>query len=213
MKLLLKWIYISVIFGTIPHICYSQKISKIQKPYILINIDQNSGIHIGDHVAILRLDSKGKPFSIGQAEILKFKNGKCAGRIISLNNGYRIKYNDFIQTIKPDNRTRNMISLVNISLGIVSAGVGYHYHSKANIIYSDYKNSRDSQTVIKLYDETIRYDKKSQISFGVSGGLIGFGILYYFLKSEDTGNYENKRVSFEPFQSTDEIGVHFAVSF
>ena len=76
---------------------YSQTILKIHKRLVLIDTDQNSGLVIGDEVAVLRRFDSGKIKHIGKVKIIKFAKGKCAGKIIAEDSKYQISIGDLVE--------------------------------------------------------------------------------------------------------------------
>ncbi|MDZ7333044.1 MAG: hypothetical protein ONB13_01130 [candidate division KSB1 bacterium] len=75
----------------------AQQIIKIVKQYVLIkDLDESSGLSIGDHVSVYRDQGSGHPKKIGEIQIVKFVKGKCAAKIISQNTRNPIVIGDFI---------------------------------------------------------------------------------------------------------------------
>ena len=73
------------------------------------------------------------------------------------------------------------ISYSAIGAGLVASIVGYSFQNKANGYYQDYSNSKIPTDANRFWKKTNDYDKLSNVSFGIGGGLIVFGIVYHYL--------------------------------
>ena len=93
MKLLPLFIFSLLMINNL----YSQEIIRIHNQYILIDIDKSSGLKIGDDVNVIRVNSPESPFIIGKVKIVRYQNGRYAGKILSVKNKYQIKKGDHIQ--------------------------------------------------------------------------------------------------------------------
>ncbi len=73
------------------------------------------------------------------------------------------------------------ISYSAIGAGLIASIVGYSFQNKANGYYQDYSNSKIPTDANRFWKKTNDCDKLSNISFGIGGGLIVFGIVYHYL--------------------------------
>jgi|GEM_PF-573237 len=78
-------------------LAHSQNILKIVKIYALIDLNESSGLKIDDNVKVFRRLESGETIKIGEMKIVKFAQGKCAGKIIAQEPGYTIRVGDFVQ--------------------------------------------------------------------------------------------------------------------
>jgi len=79
------------------NVAYSQTIIKVVKRYVLIkNVNESSGLAIGDRVPVFRKMNSGTVSRVGEIQILKFVNGRCAAKIASETGQYQIAVGDFI---------------------------------------------------------------------------------------------------------------------
>ena len=76
---------------------FSQEILKIVNHYVLVNLDESSGVRAGDELAIYRSSSSGQIIWIGKVVIVRFGNGKCAGKILNEVRGNHVQVGDFVR--------------------------------------------------------------------------------------------------------------------
>jgi len=79
---------------------FSQQIIRKVKNYVLINIDESSGLKVGDEVSVLREDIFDGTIEIGKIKIVKYQAGACAGLIINEKTDYSISVNDILKMPK-----------------------------------------------------------------------------------------------------------------
>lgn len=94
----------------------AQEILRILDGYVLINLDEKSGYRVGDEVKVIRTNFSDKTITIGLIEIIKYKDDKCAGKIINEEKGYSIEVGDKIE-MQEDVTLRALISAEDL-LGI-----------------------------------------------------------------------------------------------
>ncbi len=76
---------------------HAQEIIKIVKLYVLIdNLDESSGLEIGDRVPVYRARGSGHAKQVGEIQVVKFVKGKCAAKIVQQNTNNPIAIGDFI---------------------------------------------------------------------------------------------------------------------
>lgn len=203
---------------------YSQEITRIVKSHVLINTDESSGLKPGNKVSVWRKTPTGEEKKIGKVEIVMFKEGKCVGKIISENPRYKIGVGDYIglpQIIKAkaksySGQNKYLLSYLSIGTGIVACGLGYYFYDQAEQSYEDHIAASTQDERIRLFDKTTSYDTKSNVSFGIGGGLIAFGIINYFIirHNNSTPTYYEKPVSLYPIHQKGYVGmgVHLSLN-
>jgi hypothetical protein len=75
----------------------AQKIIKIVSGYVLVDVGPSSGLSIEDQVPVYRKTEAGTISKKGEIRIVRFDQGKCAGKIMKESSGDPISVGDFIQ--------------------------------------------------------------------------------------------------------------------
>ncbi len=92
-RILFFCLFVLVLYDTLA----AQQIVKIVKQYVLItDLDENSGLVVGERVPVYRSQGSGHAKKIGEVEIVKFVKGKCAAKIVTQNMKNPIAIGDFI---------------------------------------------------------------------------------------------------------------------
>ena len=191
----------------------SFQISRVVRPYALIEADETTGLNKGQQLTVHRNMPDGTIRQIGKVEILRFQTGKCATKIVQENPGFQISEFDFAEIGMASSRQNNtpielqQVHMPNkmdffgygsIGAGIVMAGVGYLYYSQARSNYSDYQNAKTVNDAVRLYDKTVSLDKKANVFFGAGGGLVVFGILYKWMNRDRTSTNAYQKYTIKP---------------
>jgi hypothetical protein len=213
----------------ITNVALSQKINRRTNKFVLIEIALQSGIKIGDQFDVYHSSPKHKDQKTGRVKIIKFQGGKCAGEVISENVKFPISAGDFLKLTPPNNeiafdafnedilksnqpqrqyysrKSNTLPRYLSIGAGILSCGLGYSFHNKANTIYSDYKSAKTADDATRLYENTVKYDQNTNIALGVGAGLIVLGVIYPLFKPNSTAN---PKYSFDVYSSNDKFQVN-----
>ncbi|MFO7889878.1 MAG: hypothetical protein R6V04_06020 [bacterium] len=172
-------------------ISYSQHVIHRHSDHILLNIDQSSGYRI-DHIYNMYRSVNDTTVLIGKAQIIEFRDSKCAMKIISENQP--IKIGDFIEstdTKKIDNlfgsyykkinvpeHTRNRtITYIAAGTGVVATIMGYSFYRQSAKAYDEYKSADTADDTVYLFNEAERWDNLSKVSYGIGGGLLVFALI------------------------------------
>ena len=116
------------------------------------------------------------------------------------------------EPIIAQSRPSNLISYSTFGAGVLTVGLGFLFHNQANSRYEEYEAATTTEDADRLYDETIKLDKRSKISFGVGGGLVAFGAVYYILNRVRTPSVDYSSVSVETIQRRGFIGIGAKIS-
>jgi len=190
-------------------IAYSQKIIERLDDYILVNIDEYSGYKISHLIEIYRSVDDTTQY-IGKAQIIQFRDSKCAMKIIHEDS--EIEIGDFVkptETTIVDKLYNSYYSKLNISepkrnriitymaagAGVIASGLGYTFYHKASKTYDDYKAADTPSDAVRLYRNADRYNNLSKISFGIGGGLFIFALINEFIAPL---TYQEQQVAIHP---------------
>jgi len=193
------FILIIVLFTSIS---YSQKVVDRMDDYILININESSGYKVNHIIKIYR-SVNDTTKSIGEAQILEYRDDKCALKVIS--EDPKIDIGDFVKPTENamiDKLYNSYYSKMNISepkrsriitymaagAGVIASGLGYTFYHKTSQIYDDYKKADTADDAVSLYRDAERYNDLSKISFGIGGGLFAFALINEFIVPLTTKN-------------------------
>ena len=70
-----------------------------------------------------------------------------------------------------------------LTLGAVSSGLAVHYHQKANDTYALYESANNREDVVRLYNETIDFDKRRNTM--IIAAAVNFGLsTFFFVKDQ-----------------------------
>jgi hypothetical protein len=90
------------------NVANAQNIIKIVKKFVLINnVNESSGLVIGDRIPVFRTMKSGSVSKIGQVQIVKFVQGRCAAKIVSENGSGQIAVGDYINLPARSSKIRN----------------------------------------------------------------------------------------------------------
>jgi hypothetical protein len=90
--------FVLILFTICITSAHAQIIIKTVKEYVLIDTDTNIG-SLNEKIRVYRLHRK-DVIDVGQIQIVKFKDGKTAAKIIKENRGFRILKGDFVSEKK-----------------------------------------------------------------------------------------------------------------
>jgi hypothetical protein len=191
---------------------YSQKIVRMVKSHVLIDMNKTSGLKIGNKVNVFRKLESGQMINNGKLKIILFKEGKTVGKIISQNPKYKIAVGDIISIQKrTKSASSHTLSYLSIGTGLIAFGLGYYYYDQADQMYADYVAASTLQERDRLYNKTSTYDNNSNFSYGIGGGLIAFGIIYYFINRSNepppTPPTTEKSLSISPIYKYNYVGM------
>jgi hypothetical protein len=205
-----------------------QNIIKRNKQYVLADIGPDSGIKIGDQISVYRNSANGQDLKIGLIKIVRFQAGKCAGQVINENIGNPINSGDFLK-LTP-NQKDNTLSILNeenspiqqpskqiytsktsyqpkylsLGAGLLTCGLGYYFNQKANKIFDDYKKAKTADDATRLYNDTVKYDKITNITIGVGAGLVVWGVISPIFKSHSASD---QTISFNIYTNYNKIQI------
>jgi len=224
----LKYIILLVCFVFASSV-FSQKIVKVKKPYVLIDISRESGYRVGDELLVYHPGEEDEDKLVGLVELITFKGDECAAKIIKESVTTKIQVGDVIKpyqtsTPKKDKgrastrpstppsyglqKKSQLPSYLSLTAGIISCSVGYYYYNEAE------KNTQvipASDEYESLKDETRRFDNTANFCFGLGGGLVAYGIVNYILTYR-TNIRINQRVSVMPVHKRDFFGMGLTVN-
>lgn len=224
----MRMIYVLFLTLIITNGVWSQKIIRRTNKFVLIEITLQSEIKIGDQFNVYRSGLKFQDQMIAKIKILRIQGSKCAGEIISESEEYPINVGDFLKLTHAKNETtldtfndenltlnqsrtqlytkksNNLPRYLSVGAGILSCGLGYSFYNKANTIYSDYKSAKTAEDATRLYNDTVKYDKSTNIALGIGAGLIVLGVIYPILKSKPSSN---PKYSFDIYSNYEKIRV------
>ncbi len=194
-------------------IAYPQKIVRIVKSHVLIDTNKTSGLKIGNKVNVFRKLKSGQMINNGKLKIVMFKQGKTVGKIISQHPKYKITVGDIISIPERKEGVYSpTLSYLSIGAGLIACGLGYYYYDQADQMYTDYVAASTLRERDRLYNKTSStYDNNSNFSYGIGGGLIAFGIIYYFINRNieppPTPPTTQKPVSISPIHKPHYVGM------
>ncbi|MCK5145834.1 SH3 domain-containing protein [bacterium] len=65
--------------------------------------------------------------------------------------------------------------------GILSSALAMNFYKQGNSTYQDYENASTQTDALRLYDDTLAFDKKRNTMFIAAGVTTGLGILFHIL--------------------------------
>lgn len=197
-----------------------QNIERVSRMHVLVDIDHTSGLKVGDRMKVLRKLDSSEMQEVGEIKVVMFKGGKTVGKILSEVSPYRIEIGDIVDWMgaKPSvGINRNLLSYLSIGTGLVACGLGYYFYDQADQYYNDYGFATTIQEKKRLQDKTVTYDNRSNFSFGVGGGLLAFGVIYYILnhriESKPPPTEEEIPLSLYPIHKKGLTGIGLQLSF
>jgi hypothetical protein len=217
----------------ISDVAFSQKIIRIYKSYVLLNVYQYFGLEVNDIVSVYRKSHSVQNMYIGLIKIIKFQAGMCAAKIISERQDKEISLGDFIdiKTFNNDNnfwkefwdkwettsyekKSNHPFTILCIMSGAMLSWAGYNFLKKADDIYTKYEVAKTSKDAIHLFDKTLNYDKYSNVSFFVGGGLVALGLLRVISKhnSKPFYNYNDMSLLIIPVHRHEYVGLKVTLS-
>lgn len=207
---------------------FSQEVTRVKRPYILIDVAEGEGVKIGDEMNIYRLDAAGNPVITARVEIVTFRGSRCGAKIIVEDDQFMIQTGDRLlmpyendirqqliqrgppSTEPPTTQYRynygrsHWLSYVTITAGLISGGLGYYFYNEAEDLSNVQPLSLEHQ--YELAEEIRKYDNQSNFSVGLGGGLIAFGVLHYFLTRNKPPN-PNQIFTLHPVQKRGVMGM------
>ena len=91
----LKYIILLVCFVFASSV-FSQKIIKVKKPYVLIDISRESGYRVGDELLVYHPGEEDEDKLVGVVELVVFKADECAAKIIKESVSTKIQVGDVV---------------------------------------------------------------------------------------------------------------------
>lgn len=214
---------------------FPQKITKINRPYVLIDVSASSGVAVGNKLNVVRQIGPGQEKTIGKVEIVVFKQGKCAGKIISETSSYPMRVGDQIQlqqaaTNQPKTTKRSTASTptyraassanylptyLSVAAGVAAFGASYYYWDQAEqsaksydaMSMSDKSNNHDS-----IEKDLKKYDALSNSFGAVGGALITAGIAYYLFNRSSVSSLSSN-IDVQPIYASNYKGMNLSLSF
>lgn len=179
---------------------YAQRVTRIRRPYILIDIGSTSDVKKGDQLFLYRIGDAGHPLVVGRIEVVRIQGNNCAAKILSEDRKNPIDLNDRLMVqgdmsvmrdmgqstggrqpaqMRYTSRRSHWLSYVTITAGLISSGLGYYFYNEAEH-YSKIQPSSPEREA-ELADNVRKYDNQSNFSTYLGGGLIAFGVVYYLI--------------------------------
>lgn len=223
-KLTLLFVMIAIVAA------FPQKITKVNRPYVLIDISASSGVSVGDKMDVIRQIGPGQTKNIGKVEIVVFKRGKCAGKIISETSSYPIRVGDQIQlksvaaapkrttpklSYKPAGSANYIPTYISVAAGVAALGVSYYYWDQAEQSAKDYEAMSYTNKQINYLStsqDLNKYDNLSN-SFRVAGGCLIFGGVAYYLWTRSHTSTLSSTIDVQPVYASNYKGLNFSLSF
>ncbi len=212
---------------------FAQEVTRVKRPYVLIDIGQEEGVKVGDEMNLYRLDAAGNPIRTARIEIITFRGTRCGAKIIVENDQYMIRNGDrLLMPYETEIRSKmvqrsrtnpqamssyqyrpsrsHWLSYVSITAGLISGGLGYYFYNEADELSNIEPMSLEHQS--ELAEDIRKYDNQSNFSAGLGGGLVAFGVLHYFLTRNKPAN-PNQVFTWHPVQQKGMVGmgVQFAL--
>jgi len=214
---------------------FSQKIIKVKKPYVLIDISRDSGYQIGDECLVYHPIEGEEDKLVGVVELMAYKENQCAAKIIKESTTMDIQEGDIIAPYQKSGEKTDKIvkkstpsgivsstqsryafqrksqlpSYISLSAGILSCTIGYYYYHEAE------KNSElipaNTAEYEDLKDETKKFDNTANFCFGLGGGLVAYSIINYIL-TRRTNLKMSENVSIVPVHKRDYFGMGITVN-
>lgn len=199
-------VFALIVFNTIS---YSQHVLHRHNNHILIDLDKSSGYTI-DHIYNIYRSLNDTSILIGKAQVIEYRDSKCALQIISENqpieigdiiestnkNKIDILFESYNKKINISERTRNRtLTYITGGSGLVATVMGLVFYSQAAKHYDDYKSATTPDQASLAFDRAERWNNFSKISYGVGGGLIVFALINEFIKPNST---QDKMVTLNP---------------
>jgi len=217
----------------------AQTVVKVKDPYLLIRVDDNTGVNKGDIFYIYRLSDRGKPIVVAKVSVVAVRKDMCAVKVLKKSKKLSILPGDLIKKAdKSISRIDDSVSYEqtgteesasgqsSISTNIVnpsfnrtlsyvafSAGVAV---SALGYYFYDQAGLTASQkpaTMDEYYNLqtlTYKYDKRANYCFYVGGGLIAFSIINYLIINHKA-NRLNSAYIFTPVSRPGYSGISFSV--
>ena len=205
---------------------FSHQVTRIVRPYILLDIEKTSNVKIGDQLFLYRMGDDGQAGVIGKVQVVRIQGTDCGARILFEDEENPIQLGDRLMTIgetavkqsatpsttraqTPSGRVfqpRNnqWISFAAVGAGLVAAGLGYHYYWEAEQLskISPVKHQHQAE----LQNTVRQYDNRSNFSTYLGGGLIVFGVVHYFI-TRNRPVAQRQAINIQTIQKKDYLGV------
>ena len=88
-------VLLALLFVSAP--AFPQSILRIVQDYVLVDIDENSGLRIGDETIVYRDTGGGSVKQIGRVRLVRYGKGKCACKIVAQKRNETVRVGDFIR--------------------------------------------------------------------------------------------------------------------
>ena len=214
----------------------AQSVLETSNEFVLIDISQSSGLHVGDKIQIYRKTTAAEDSVVAEVEIVQFKDKICAAKILDPNFSIRVgdytkinndvaiknlfeKYETkapngpFSSNSSPKKQTyqkNNTLSYILMGSGVLASGLGVFFNTKADNTYEDYKDALTTKRMADLYDETTRYDKVAQISMGIGGGLIVLGLVKWLFLDKTPAQPDQHAFRVDPVTTPTYAGLNLS---
>ncbi len=213
---------------------FSQKIIKVKRPYVLIDISRDSGYQIGDECLVYHPIEGGEDKLVGVVELMAYKENQCAAKIIKESTTMDIQEGDIIapyqksgdktgKTVKKSTPSgtvsstpsryafqdkSQLPSYLSFAAGIVSWGVSYYYYNEAEKASNTYHVLEEHDSLV---DKTRKYDNISNFCMGLGGGLVAYSVINYLL-TRRANIQMSENVSIVPVHKRDYFGMGITVN-
>jgi len=185
------------------HCIDAQEVLKIMNRYVLIDMNRSGLFSVGDKCSLYRPAFTGD-IKTGTVEIVTFRQGKCAAKIISVDVPGGIQVGDYLQKDEADLdylyqhapsessvnsaynyhsadsqypiKKNNTLAYIAAGAGLGMLAFGYYSQDRADNTYLNYEKTYNSDDADALYNKTVKLDKQSQISYGIGGAALAFGL-------------------------------------
>lgn len=208
---------------------FSQKVVKVKRPYVLVEMSKRKDFKVGDQLLVFRSGFDSEDKLIGLIKILVFKNNQCATEIVKENTtdhiqvgDYVVKYRKKISSKRDEKPAESVIrgsdqfsidpvqyksqwpSYFSFTVGLISSGIGYYYFNEAEKSSIKFHSTQEEHD--QLVKDTRKFDNRANFCYGLGGGLIVYGVINYFI----TRHYNKKyfeNFSIVPVQKGDYYGI------
>ncbi len=228
LRIVFAVLFVLLLTGTL----FSQEIVRINRPYALVNLNENSGVKVGDEMLVSRNLPDGTVIKVARVQVLLFRDNNCAVKIISENTNYPLEEGDTLTLPSSaslrrqpaqqqgSNQSRNIqmgpmrdqwLSYVSVSAGLVLGGLSYYFFDQAEQTEDTMPTSQEHYN--ELVDKVEKYDTRSNICMGVGAGLIVYGVVRYFVVRHDLRLADQGTFRITPIRKSNVagIGIEFAL--
>lgn len=177
----------------------AEQILRVMRGFVLIELTENSGPAAGDRVEVYRSLEGGGRITVGLVEIVQFRDGRCAARIVHERPGMEIQPGDRVRSdddsfleglfgvpreesgltggeesvLKGDGRPKEKRTGFGLILGagLLSSAAGFYYNHQAGQMMDEYKLTPDTDRGSRYYAKAGEYRQWSTLAF-IGGGFL-----------------------------------------